>query len=151
MPRELCIAIKWSDITLSISTWHLLMRPNIYLCLLKSTYFGSYLTIASHKEKRREAGKTLYVKGAPWDLQCLGHVRMIWHYMSNKYIYIYNIKLKLSVFMMAASSCGFFLNAMCGGHHDIFSYASTTGTLKEREAMWEQDGFVSIYVPEGYR
>ena len=46
--------------------------------------------------------------------------------------------------MMTASSCGFFLNAMCGGHLDIVSYASTTGTLKEREAMWEQEGIAKV-------
>ena len=46
--------------------------------------------------------------------------------------------------MIAGSYYGFLLNAaMCGGHREIFSYASTAGT--------GQDGHVSIYVPEGYR
>ena len=35
------------------------------------------------------------------------------------------------------------MQAMYGGHQEIFSHASTAGT--------RGDGFVSIYVPEGYR
>ena len=40
------------------------------------------------------------------------------------------IKLQLSVLMIAGSYYGFLLNAglVCGGHHEIFSHASTAGT-----------------------
>ena len=42
------------------------------------------------------------------------------------------------------------MQAMCGRRHEIFSYTSTAGTLQEASDVG-QDGFVSIYVPEGYR
>ena len=75
-------------------------------------------------------------------LQCLGHVRMIWYYISQKYIInILYVKLHVSVFMIAGSYYGFLLNAghvrtACCGHH---------GTYKDlREAFGGQSASETI-------
>ena len=48
---------------------------------------------------------------------------------------------------MITGSCS--MQAMCGGHQEIFSYASTAGTLQEGSLVG-QDGFMSISLQEGY-
>ena len=70
--------------------------------------------------------------------------------MSFLYIYLLNCSClcsSLPVHIMIVGSCS--MQAMCGGHHEIFSYASTAGTLQEGSLVG-QDGFMSISLQEGY-
>jgi len=58
------------------------------------------------------------------------------------------IEFELSVLMIAGSYYGFLLDA---GHAWRSCLTRPHLELYKREAMWGQDGFVSIYLPEGYR
>ena len=63
------------------------------------------------------------------------------------------IKLQLSVLMIAGSYFGFLLAQCRPCVVDMTKSFLKRPQLElyKREAMWGQGGFVSIYVPEGYR
>ena len=87
-----------------------------------------------------EAGKTQYVRGALWDigiafrgLLCRFTVFGAWTYdmvihKSEICIKLLNCNCRCSWFYIMGS-CS--MQALWGGHHEIFSYVSTAGTLQE--------------------